>query len=227
MVHPREIAAVDNGTTHLCGHTVHVFGGGVCHDVGPPFERTAVDGCGKRVVDDEGHAVAMGNARKLLNVEHSTTGVGDGLAEQQFGVGAECSLDFLLAGVGRHEGTLDAQLLQRHAEEVEGAAVDLVGSHKVVAGLADVEHGIEVGSLTAAGEHASHASFEGGDFLCHGIVGGILQTCIEIALFLQVEELCHFVGVIILESGALDDGHLYGLAILGFVSGLHAKGGHA
>ena len=95
----------------------------------------------------------------------------------------------------------------------------------MIAGLADVEHGIEVGSLSAAGEYGAYAPFEGCYFGCHGIVGWILQACVEIAFFLQVEEHGHFLGVIILESGALDDGEHAGVTVLGLPSCLHTKCG--
>ncbi len=101
------------------------------------------------------------------------------------GVRAESLLDFLLAVVRVDEGALDAELLQGNTEEVEGSAVNLVGGNDVVASLADVEYGIEVGSLTAGCQHGAHATFELSDFLCHSIVGRVLESGIEIALLLQ------------------------------------------
>ena len=91
----------------------------------------------------------MGDAGELLDVEHGTARVADGFAEHYLGVRTECLLDFLLAGIRVYEGALDAELLQGNAEEIEGAAVDFVRGNDVVASLADVEYGIEVGSLTA------------------------------------------------------------------------------
>ena len=55
--------------------SVHVFCGGMDDDVGSPFERSAVDGCGERVVHEKGHAVTVGDASELLNVEHIAAGI--------------------------------------------------------------------------------------------------------------------------------------------------------
>ena len=144
---PVKVAAVHYAAAHLCGMAVHVLGGGVCDDVGSPLERAAVDGCGKGVVYDKGYAVAVCQTGKAFDVEDASAGVADGLAEEAFGVGAESSLNALVVPVRVHEGAFYAQLLQRDAEEVERAAVDVVGCDEVVAGLADIEYGIEVGSL--------------------------------------------------------------------------------
>ena len=93
----------------------------------------------------------------------------------------------------------------------------------MVASLTDVEHGIEVGSLSAAGQHTAYTAFQRSNLCRHSVVGGVLQTGIEISLFLQVEELGHLVRVVILESGALDDRQLDGFAVFGFVACLHTE----
>ena len=147
--HPVEVAAIHYYAAYLRCSTVHILGGRVGNDVGTPLEWAAVDRCGEGIVHDERHAVLVSNAGELLDVEHGTARVADGFAEHHLGVRAESLLDFLLAGVRVYEGALDAELLQGNAEEVEGAAVDFVRGNDVVASLADVEYGIEVGSLTA------------------------------------------------------------------------------
>ena len=87
---------------------VHIFGGAVGNDVGSPFKGAAVDGRGKRVVHNEGHAVAVCNLGKTLNVEYVAAGVGDGLSEDALGVGAEGCLNLLVGGVGIDESALYA-----------------------------------------------------------------------------------------------------------------------
>ena len=75
----------------------------------------------------------------------------------------------------------------------------------MVASLTDIEDGIEISSLTATGEHSPHATLEGSNLTSHRIIGRILQTSIEIALFLQVEKVGHLFRVVILERGTLID----------------------
>ena len=159
----------------------------MCHDVGTPFKGPAVDGRGKGVVNNEWHAVAVGNACEFLQVEHGATRVGDGFAEKGLGVGPEGGLNLLFRGILRYEGALYSELLQGDAEEVVGAAVDFVGRYEVVAGLADVEQGVEVGGLPATGEHASHTALQGSNLRRHRVVGGVLQACVEIAGLLRVK----------------------------------------
>ena len=222
---PVEVSTIYDAATHLRGMTVHVFGCRMSDDISSPLERTAVDGRWERVVDDEGHAVTMGDASKLLDVEHTTTGIRDGLAKQSLRVRTEGGFDFFLAGFLVHECAVDAQFLQRHPEEIIGASIDFVGSHEVVASLADVEQSIEVGSLSAGREHSAHTPFESSNLAGHSIVGGILQAGVEIAFFLQIEEVGHLLGVIILERGALIDGEHACLSVFRFPASLHAKRG--
>ena len=167
------------------------------HDVATPFERTAVDRSGKGVIDDERHAMLVSHLGKTLDVEHAAARVGDGLAKETLGVLLETSLDLLVWPFRIDISTFDAELLHRHTKEVVGAAVDIVGCDEVVASLTDIEHCIEVGSLTRRSEHTAHATLKGIDFLGYSIVGRIGKTGIEIAVVLKVEQTSHlFAGVV-------------------------------
>ena len=73
----------------------------------------------------------------------------------------------------------------------------------MIASLTDIEDGIEISSLTATGEHSPYSTLEGSNLASHRIIGRILQTGIEIALFLQVEEVGHLFRVVILERSTL------------------------
>ena len=65
---PVEVSAINDTSTHLRGVSVHVFRGRVRHDVSPPFEGSAVDGCREGVIDNQGHTVLVSYACKLLDV---------------------------------------------------------------------------------------------------------------------------------------------------------------
>ena len=105
---PLEVAAIHDAAAHLRGMTVHVLRRGVRHDVGSPLKGAAVDGCGERVVDYQGHPVTVGDACELLDVEHFAARVRDGLAEQRLRVGTEGSVYLLLGSLLRHEGAVYA-----------------------------------------------------------------------------------------------------------------------
>ena len=57
MRFPIEIAAVHDTTAYARGMAVHIFGRGVRDDVRSPFERTAIDRRGERIIDDQGYAM--------------------------------------------------------------------------------------------------------------------------------------------------------------------------
>ena len=222
MGHPVELSGVDDCPSHGDAVPVHVLGGGVRHDVGTPLDRPAVDGRGEGVVDDEGHAVRMCGGGELLDVEDRERGVGDGLAEDALRVGTEGGVELLGRAEGRDERGLDAHLAQRVGEEVERAAVDGRRRHHVTARLADVEHREEVRRLAGAREHARGAALERGDLRRYGIVRRVLQTRVEVARGLEVEELAHVIGGLVPEGRRLDDGHLARLTVSRPVSRLHA-----
>ena len=168
--------------------------------------------------------MTMGYSGKLLDVEHAAARIGDGFAKQSLRVRTEGSADFLVACLLTDEGTVDSELAERHPKEVIGATIDLVRGHNVVASLTDVEHGKEVGCLSTTGEHGPHSTFQRGNLSGHSIVGGVLQTRVEVTFLLQVEEVGHFLCVIILERGALVDGEHARFAILRLPARLHAQG---
>ena len=98
----------------------------MCDDVASPFKRTAVDGSGECVVNNQGHTVLMCYAREFLDVEHLASRIGDGLTKHCLGIRSECLLDFLLRGILIDKRALDTQFLQRYSEEIECATIYLI-----------------------------------------------------------------------------------------------------
>ena len=112
MRFPIEIAAVHDTTAYARGMAVHIFGRGVRDDVRSPFERTAIDRRGERIIDDQGYAMIMGDVGELLHVQYHNARIGDHLAEHRFRVRAERLGDLFLARVLIYERAFDSQLLQ-------------------------------------------------------------------------------------------------------------------
>ena len=86
---PVEVSAIHDGTAYAGGVAVHIFGGGMYHDIGTPFERAAVNRSREGIVYNQRHAVAVGDAGELFDIEHFQRRVGDGLTKQCLGVRAE------------------------------------------------------------------------------------------------------------------------------------------
>ena len=123
---PVEVTAIYHTAAYLRSMAVHIFRRRMCHDVCAPLEGTAVDGCGERVIHNQGHAVLVGDTGKLLDVKNLTARVRDSFTEERLRVRTESSRDFLLRGFLTDERTLNAELLQCHAKQVVRTAVDLV-----------------------------------------------------------------------------------------------------
>ena len=147
MRFPVEVTAIDDNTTYGSSMTVHVLGSRVSHDIGTPFERTAVDWCSKGIVYNQRYTVLVSDAGKLLDIEYINARVRDGFTEEGLGVRLECLLKFFFRSIDVNECTFDAQLLHGYGEEIECTAIDSRCTYEMVACLTDVEDGIEVGCL--------------------------------------------------------------------------------
>ena len=203
---PVEVAAIDNAATDCHGVAVHVLGRGVGHDVNAEFDRTAENRGREGVVDNHRNAVLVGEISEALEVQDLAGRVCDGFAEDALGVRAESLFDFFVRSILVNERAFDAELLHRHGEEVARTAVNSGSADEVVAGFANVENGVEVCCLTGTREHGGNTTFESGDLVSDGVVGRVLQTGVEVATGLQVEQVGHVIGGFVLERGALVDG---------------------
>ncbi len=92
----------------------------------------------------------------------------------------------------------------------------------MVAGLAEVEDGIEVGCLAGGCQYGSDSPFESGYFGSYRVVGGVGEAGVEVSALFEVEKLCHLFRGGIFEGGALEDWEHAGLSVAGLPSPLHA-----
>ena len=187
MGFPVEIAAVHNAAAHGHGMAVHVFGGGMGDDIHAKFEGLAVNGGGKGVVADHGHAVAVGQRHKLVDIQHHTGGVGYGFRKYSSGIGPEIRLQFFGRKILVHQGSLDSKPLQGHCQQIGSSAVYFGGADHMAARLTDIGNRQKGGRLSGRCQHGRHAALQITDLLGHHITGGILQTGIEITLRFQVK----------------------------------------
>ena len=223
ILRPVEVAAVDDAAADLRRVAVHVLRRRVRHDVAAEVERTAQHRGRERVVHDQRHAELVRRLRELRNVEHHAGRIRDRLAEHALGVRAERLRDLRRRRVRAHERKVDAQLLQRDREEVEGAAVDLRRTDNVVARVAEVEDRVRRGRLARTREDRGHAALERADLLRDLVVRRVRKARVEVAALLQVEEVGHLLARLVLESGRGVDRHLPRLALLRLPSTLNAK----
>ena len=124
ILHPVEMAAVNDAAAHSSAVTVHVLGRGMSYDISAPLKRTAVDRRCKRIINDKGNSVLVRGLRELLNVENSQRGVGDSLTENSLCVWLECRVEFLGGAVGADECEINTHLAHSHVEQVESTTVN-------------------------------------------------------------------------------------------------------
>ena len=121
---PVEIAAVHDASADLAGMAIHVFRRRVRHNIGAEAERTAENGRGEGVVDDQRNAVFVGDLGELRDIENAPGRICDGLAENAFRIRTERRLNRLRVGIRIDERELNAELLERNGKEVESSAVE-------------------------------------------------------------------------------------------------------
>ena len=201
MGHPVKLTVIDNHTAQVGRVTVHVLGRGVRDDIGTPLKRTTHHGRREGVVDHQRHAVVMRGLGKALNIEHGEGGVGDGLAKDELGVGPEGCFQLLIGAVGSNERAGNAHAAHGMGKQVVGTAVDGRARDHVIAGTGHVKDREEVRSHARAREHRSSAALHLADLGGNQITRGILQTAVEVARLLQVKQLAHVLGRVVLPRG--------------------------
>ena len=220
---PVKFTAVHNYAAQGGSVTIHVLGGGVGNNVSAPFKGTAIYRCGKGVVHNQRNPMGVGGLAEFLDIQYGQRRIGNGFAENGFGILPERGVQFILTAIRIDEGNLDTHSFHGDAEQIEAAAIDGGAGYNVIAAGGDIEHGVEIGCLTGAGEHGGSTAFQGGYFFSHRVAGGIGKTGIEITLGFQIEQLAHILGGGVFEGGTLNNGDLPGFAAGRAVAGLNAQ----
>ena len=190
-------------------------------DVGAPLKGAAHNGRRESVVNHQRHAVVVRGIGEALNIEHGQRGIGDRLAKDELGVGLESGLQFLIGAVGSNEGAGNAHAAHGVGEQVVGAAVDGRTRDHVIAGAGNVKDGKEVRGHARAREHRGGTALHLADLGGNQIARGVLQTAVEVTGLLQVKQLAHMLGRIVLPRGGLVDRHLARLRIARAITALN------
>ena len=217
---PVEVSAVNDAAADSHRMSVHIFCGRMGHNICAPLERTAVDRCRERIIHDKRHPMSVGYPGKLLNVENDKSRVRDRLTKYHFCIRAERLLDLLLRCVRIHQCHIDPLFLHCHCKQVGGSAVDRRCADNMVTRIADIEGRIVVRRLSGRCEHRSHSAFQLTDLFRYRIIRRVRKSCIEIAIFLQIEQSSHLLARLIFKSCALINRKNSRLSVLWFPSAL-------
>ena len=145
---PVELSGIDDAAAYTRTVAVHIFGGRMGDNVGAPFKGAAVDRGSKGIINNQRHAMRVGGMGKLLDIQHGEGRVGDCLAKNRLGVGAEGGLQFLGSAVRIDESKVDPHLFHCHRKQVIGSPIDRSGRNHMIATVGDVENRIEVCGLS-------------------------------------------------------------------------------
>jgi len=181
-----------------------VLGGRVDDDVRPVLEGPVEVGREGGVVDDEGDADLLRDLADLGEGEDVEARVAEAFAVEGLGVLLH-GLAEVLGIVAVDERDLDAELGQGVVEEVVGAAVELGDRDDVVAGAGDVEDGRRDRRLTRRMGEGARAAFERREALLEDVRRRVHDAGVDVAEFLQAEEIGRVFRIPELVAGGLVD----------------------
>ena len=187
-VRPVVVAAVDDHAAHGRAVAVDPLRRGVHDDVRAPLEGVAEVACrAERVVDDEGDVALPGQRSQPFEVGYGAGRVAHAL-DVECPRAAVDQLPERLGGLGRGDAAVDAEVAQRDAELVVGAAVEVRRGDDVVARRGERQHRQKDRRHARRDGQCPHAAVERRDALLEGRGRGVLQARIDVARLAQLEE---------------------------------------
>ena len=152
-----------------------------------PCSMGFVEQRGEGVVDDDRHALGVGDVGDGADVVDVEARVADGLEEHGLGALVDRRPEGLgLQPVDELHG--DAQLGQRVVEQVVGAAVEAARGDDVVARAGEVEDRQRLGRLAGRDREGRDAALERGDALLEHPVGRVHDPGVDVPELLEPEQ---------------------------------------
>ena len=148
-----------------------------------------------RVVHDERHPGLVRDGRHLLDVEHISLRIGDRLREEGLRVRAHRRPPRLGIVLLLDECHLDAQAREGVLEQVEGSAIERGRRDDVVAGLGDVVQGERCRRLPRGDQQRTDPAFQRGDPVLDRGLRRVHDPGVDVAEFLEREQVCRVLGV--------------------------------
>ena len=156
---PIEGAAIDENAAKRVALPAHEFRQRVQHDVRAMLLRPEQVGRGQRVIDQQRNAGLLGHRRNRRHVEHDAAGVGDGLDEDELGLGRDRRFEARRVVAVRPDH-VPAELLEGMVELVDRAAIELPRGDELVAGLQQHMEGQQLRRVARSRRQRRRAAFE-------------------------------------------------------------------
>ena len=203
---PRELAAIDDDAADGIAMAAEVLGQGMDDDVGAVLERAAQVRRGHGVVDDDRHAMLVGDLGELFEVGDVAERVADRFAEHRLGLAVDQFFEGCrVTVIGKAH--LDAILRQGVGEQVVGAAVQGAGRDDVVAGFGNrLDRGGDRRHARGHGQRRN-AAFHRGDALFQHVGGRVHDAGVDVAGDLEIEQVGAVLGAVEGVGSGLVNGH--------------------
>ena len=220
---PGEIAAVDDQAADRGAVAAEILGRRIDDDRRAVVERPREQRRGG-VVDDQRNAERPADRRHFGDREHGQLRIRQRLGV--IGAGPRVGGAAEVLGVGGvDEADFDALVLQRVGEQVPGAAVEVGRRDDVVAGARDVLDRQGARRLAARHRQRRDAALERRDALLQHVVGRVHDARVDVAEFLEPEQVGGVVGALELVRRRLIDRHRdRARAGIGAPSGVESEG---
>ena len=136
----------------------------------------------------------MGYLGNAVDIGDTGIGVAEGLDDDGLGVGTEGGIDGSEI-FGVDNGGADALGGEGVLNEIERAAIEVVGSYDVVACMGHILQGIGDGGSSTGHGQCCHASFQCGYALFKNTLGGVGEATVDVAGIAQTEAVGCMLGV--------------------------------
>lgn len=185
---PVEASLVDHDAADTSAVTADPLGQGRADDIRAVLERLGEIRRREGAVHDEGKAGVVRDLGDGFQVADLKRRVGHSLAEHGAGLVVDGRL-VVVRVLGVHERNGDAEGGEDVVELGEGATVQLVAAHDVVASLSEVDDGVEDGGGSRGHREASEgvATLELSDAGLENVRGGVHEARVDVAC-LSIDE---------------------------------------
>ncbi len=192
---PGKSPAIDDDAAQRGAMAAHEFGQRMNHDIGAVIDRPHQHRRRHGIVDNQGYAMTMRNARQRLEIADVAGGVADRLAEYRTGVLVDERFN-IRSAIGLREAHLHPHFRKDMCEQRVGGAVQLRHRHQVAARFQCIHRGVKKRSLSGRHAERAHAALEFGDPLFQHIGGRIGNARIAIAGHFQIEQCRAVLGAV-------------------------------
>ena len=191
---PVKLAAIYDDATQRATVSADKLGSRVYHHVGAVLQGPYQIRCAKGVVYNDDGIVAVGYLADAVYIGYAGVGVAEGLNDDSLGVGTERGVYLVKVG-GVYDGRCHALGAQRVLQQVECAAIEVVGSYNVVTVLGYVLQRVGHGGCTRSHGQSGYTTLKRGYAVFEHGLCRVGQSAVDVTCVAQAEAVCSMLRV--------------------------------